>query len=164
MKKTFRLIGGCLALFSPMLCAGTASALGDGKDYPALICEKDTARGIRARWAGTVSNTSTTEGLDLVCPFVRDSSWIESAFIQMFARSTIQDGFPGCEIHSELISGTSVFGSSEWEVTPLVNSPDVQTISYGTLSGGDNYYAVCFIPRVTVNGYSHLGRLFVGEQ
>lgn len=165
-KKAYVLAAGLAAavMVAAAVPGGEARAA-DGKWYPGIICTKDTTRGTWSRWFGTVANISTTQGLDLTCPLVRDGTSITSASVQVFSRSTVQDGFPGCELHFEFASGSSVFGSSDFQVAPTVNSANVQTINYGaqSVSGGDYYYGVCFLPRTTGNGTSHVVRWGVTE-
>lgn len=157
---------GVLAVAATMMLASSDAGAVDTKWFPALSCVKDTffSGESMTNWNGTIVNPSSTTGLHVKCPLVRDGTQINSASIQVFDRTPgIGSGFAACQINYEFASGASVFwGSSIHDASdgPMTN---VQTMTYGALTGGDYYYADCFLPRTGPLGASHLVRFSIVE-
>src|SRR5262245_5071712 len=84
----------------------------DGKTYAGLTCRAAPgSSGTYGTYFGTVTNTSSSSELSLICPVVHDTGDISSATIKVW------DRHPSlaveCTLHFEGVSGSSVFGSDE---------------------------------------------------
>ena len=160
-KKTRLLIAGILGSTLAFASVGSGA---EYKAYPGAYCKQPIWNpgdlGIAQPWFTTLLNASTTAELSLVCPLVRDSSHISSATIQVYDRHPTQDVH--CWMFFEFASGSDVFRFDEYKKT-TGSGVGVKNLQYGTLQGGETYYAQCQLPRAHEGTFSDLAALVVHE-
>jgi hypothetical protein len=146
-----------------------AAAAINNKTYPGLGCVPDPGTsGTPALFMSSIFNDSTTDTLNVHCPFVRDDNNINSGLLKAFDRNP-------AAVNGD-VSCTIVFGgwgtdtaSSAFLSTSAVTSGSatgLQTIQFGAIqvpTFGGSYYAACTIPPKTASGASHITFFTVGE-
>jgi hypothetical protein len=165
MKKT-KCIAGALVLSMGLMFAPGDGRASDRKWFPGLYCVKDSPSDGQTmiNWFGTVANPSSTTGLHIQCPLVRDGIRIDRASIHVFDRSPAADsGFVSCTLSFMAASGATVVYGGSLENGTGVSRANFQSIPYGPISGGDYYFASCFLPRSGPLGLSHIVRFEIEE-
>jgi hypothetical protein len=160
-KRTSLLISGILG--STLAFASIVSGA-EYKAYPGAYCKQPiwlaSDPGSPELWLTTLANASTTAELSLLCPLVRDSSYISSATIQVYDRHPTQDVH--CWIFFEFASGADIFRFDDYEKS-TGEGVGVKNLQFGTVQGGETYYAQCQLPRKVNGNSSHLASLIVHE-
>lgn len=161
-KRAFIGIAGLLG--SALLCANDSHA-SDDKWYAGASCNQalwadDTGPSAATRWNGTMANTSATHEVTVLCPLVRDSAQISSATFKVYDRHPTRDVH--CWLFFEIAIGNQVFRMDDYEKTTSYG-PQVKTLSFGAVTGGESYYAQCELPRTSSGMASHIAMLKVRE-
>jgi len=157
MNKT-RLIGSLATLASLVLMSASALAV-DGKSYPGATC-RQTSGGSLGFFGGTVNNLSTTSTLNLICPFVKDSSSITNGTVTVYDRHPTAD--VSCQIITEFNNSSGNFFNFA-TVTSSGFGSAPQVLSFGALPGNQYYYATCSVPPVSSGNVSHVASFDITE-
>jgi hypothetical protein len=146
--------------FGAMSIAGAANAT-TITAYPGITChEYQGTAGSYYPFYGTVMNQSSSGDLVVVCPFEKVGSYIEFATMRVWDRHPSLD--VNCIMRTEYVSGSSLFLSSDSESSSGYGSSS-QDVNFGSVSGGDYYYAFCTIPRTSSGANSHVINFWVWD-
>src|SRR5262245_4088524 len=131
-----------IALFGALVLS-TAAHANDYKVFSGSTCKRYNFWQYE-NYGGAVRNSSDIYDLEVVCPFVRDNSYLSSATIQVWDQNPDWDVH--CDFRYEFASGPWVYSASNSVQTSGADS-NPQNLYVGQLSGGSYYYAFCSIPR-----------------
>jgi hypothetical protein len=146
-------------LLAIALVSTSAHAI-DTKVYAGINCQKYGTNGTYAAYWGTVQNSSSTQDMQVVCPFVHDETNINSATMRVWDRHTTLD--ISCDLRGEYASGSSVFQFTDSRSSSGFGS-SIQDVNFSGLGGGDYYYAFCAIPRTSSGQTSHIIQFWINE-
>jgi len=140
------------------LMATNASAI-DGKNYAGIVC-RQTSGGAVGFFGGTVSNASTASELNLLCPFVKDSTSVTSGTVTVYDRNPSID--VSCSIITEFNNASGNFFNFA-SVTSSGFGSAPQVLGFGAIPGNEYYYASCSVPRISAGNFSHVASFVVNE-
>jgi len=155
---TSKLVRG-LAVIAGLALVSTSALAADGKQYGGSEC-RQVSGGTFNYFAGTVYNASTTQELNVICPFVKDSTSITNGTVTVFDRNPSLD--VSCQIITEFNNASGTFQNFT-TVTSSGFGSGAQVLSFGALPGNNYYYATCSIPRATSSGASDVAEFFINE-
>lgn len=154
----------CVASLLGSTLLATSSHAADDKTYAGASCHDavwaDGNLGSGAIWAGTRMNTSATNELTVLCPLVRDTSQISSGTLKVYDRHPTRDVH--CWLFFEIAIGETVYRYDDYEKTSSYG-PQVKTLSFGAVTGGESYYAQCELPRTSDGMASHIAMVKIRE-
>jgi hypothetical protein len=162
VNRYHHVIGGVTAI-GVLLISAVASAT----TYPGAICMPASTgdAAVMSHWFGTVSNTSSTQEMNLICPFPKNADYIcPGSHIDVYERNP-QTKFT-CALYTEFTQGPNLFFWNESHDSGGSFGSNIQSLTFNGAIGGSSYeyyYAVCTVPRVTSTGYSHVVALSIGD-
>jgi len=150
---------GKLATFAAVALASTGALAADGKQYAGAQCYA-TSGGSLSFFGGTINNLSSTSDLNVICPFVKDSTSITNGTV------TVYDRHPSLNVTCNIItefnnSGGNFFNFASVASSGFGSAP--QVLTFGALPGNEYYYATCNVPRTSSGNVSHVASFNIIE-
>lgn len=150
---------GALAVIAGLASMSVNARAADDKSYPGATC-RQTSGGSLSFFGGTVDNASTTSTLNVICPFVKDSTSITSGSV------TVYDRHPSADVTCQMItefnnSSGTFFNFANVSSSGFGSAP--QVLSFGALPGNQYYYATCAIPPISSGNVSHVASFTIVE-
>lgn len=131
----------------------------DGKNYAGAEC-RQVSGGSLGFFGGTEYNASSTSELNLICPFVKDSTSVTSGTVTVYDRNPSID--VTCSIITEFNNSSGTFYNFANVASSGFGSAP-QVLSFGALPGNEYYYATCSLPRSSSGNVSHIASFVVNE-
>jgi hypothetical protein len=152
-----RTIGTLAALASLALIS--TNALADGKSYPGVQC-RQTSGGVLGFFGGTVNNLSSTTELNVICPFVKDSSSITNGTV------TVYDRHPNLNVSCNIVTEFNNVNGNFFNFASVTSAgfgSAPQVLAFGAIPGNQYYYATCSVPRSSNGNVSHVASFDIVE-
>lgn len=160
MKSSRIMAGAAIAAGVSLLQSPAFSQFG-GQSMPGVACHKLPSNGVFATWFGTITNSSETDPLSVICPLATPAKLtpgpersLRATVIQVLDRHTTQNVH--CTRVSEYASGSSYLLEDRPRNT-TGSSASVKTLTFGAEDPiYDHHYVTCSVPPKQSGNVSHV--------